>query len=171
MGQEPSIPLRIEDLPRPTPHPDPARRWSPDRPGELYGPDDVPWGGMFGTPGPDTGYVLRLVHAADLHLAPGEDAHDAHVALAAVAAARASHFGRAPVVGDVEVARLVLGFAGDLPEGVRADFAASRPAWIANLSHRPAQERQLVAAIPMGLLTAAVADVRGRVAAGERPAL
>ncbi len=171
MGQEPNIPLRMEDLPRPTPHPDPARRWSPGRPGELHGPDDVPWGGMFGTPGPDTGYVLRLIHEADLELAPGEDARDAEVALAAVAAARASHFGRAPVAGDVEVARLLLGYAGDLPEAVRADFAAKRPAWVANLSHRPDQERRLVAAVPVDLLTAAVEDVRGRVTGGERLAL
>ncbi len=171
MGQEPNIPLRMEDLPRPTPQPDPARRWSPDRPGELHGPDDVPWGGMFGTPGPDAGYVLRLIHHADLELAPGEDAHDAEVALAAVAAARASHFGRAPVGHDVEVARLVLGYAGDLPDAVRAAFAADRPAWIANLSHRPARERQLVAAVPVDLLTASVDDVRRRVAGGERLSL
>lgn len=171
MGQEPNIPLRMEDLPRPTPHPDPARRWRPDRPGELHGPDDVPWGGMFGTPGPDTGYVLRLIHDAEVELAPEEDVHDAHAALAAVAAARASHFGRAPVGHDVEVARLVLGYAGELPETVRADFAANRPAWIANLSHRPAQERRLVSSVPIDLLASPVDDVRRRVAGGERPSL
>ncbi len=169
MGQEPNIPLGIEDLPRPTPSPDAARRWTPDRPGELHGPGDVPWGGMFGTPGPDTGYVLRLIHHAEFALLPGEDRHDAEVALAAVAAARASHFGRAPTRDDVEVARLVLGYADDLPEAVRADFAADRPAWIANLSHRPAQERRLVSSVPIDLLTSPVDDVRRRVAAGERP--
>ncbi len=162
MGQEPNIPLRIEDLPRPTPQPDPARRWSPDRPGELHGPDDVPWGGMFGTPGPDAGYVLRLLHHAEFEPAQGEDRHDVEVALAAIAAARASHFGRAPTDEDVQVAMAILGLGEGIPEAMRAGLAAKRPAWIANISHRPDQLRTLVAAVPRETLALGPDEVRTR---------
>ena len=55
MGQQPNMPLTVEDLPRPEPHPAPARRWRAGRPGDPALPADVPWGGAFGTPGPDPG--------------------------------------------------------------------------------------------------------------------
>ncbi len=168
MGQQPNIPLSIEDLPRPTAHPDPPRRWSPRRPGDLHAPGDVPWGGLFGTPGPDTGYVLRLVRDTELAVTDREDRHDAEVAVAALAAARASHFGRAPVVTDVTVAKLILGLDPDLPADVGAALAAERPAWLANASHRPEEIRRLVAGVPVDVLAAPVAEVQRRAAGGER---
>ena len=61
MGQQPNMPLTMADLPRPEPHPGPARGWRAGRPGDPSSPADVPWGGAFGTPGPDTGYALRLL--------------------------------------------------------------------------------------------------------------
>ena len=85
MGQQPNIELEIADLPRPTARPAPARRWSPSRPGEMNTPEDVPWGGAFGTTGPDTGYALSLVGQRDLVLAHGEHRANAEAAIAAVA--------------------------------------------------------------------------------------
>ena len=168
MGQEPNIELGIEDLPRPTPHPAAPRRWSPTRPGELGSPDEVPWGGAFGTPGPDTGYVLSLLARADLPLADGEDRHDAEAALAAIAGARASHFGRAPTTGDVEVARIVLGLSHEgIPDEVLTGIAAARASWWTGVGHDRALARSLVASIPVDVLAAEPDEVRTRVAAGE----
>ncbi len=168
MGQEPNIELSIEDLPRPTAHPAAPRRWSPTRPGELDGPDSVPWGGAFGTPGPDTGYALSLLANTELSLAEGEDRHDAEAALGAIAGARASHFGRAPTRGDIDVARIMLGLLPDgIPDEVIAGLAAARPAWWTGIGHNPAQARALIASIPLDALTGSAEEVRSRVAAGE----
>ncbi len=167
MGQEPNIELQLSDLPRPTAHPAPPRRWSPERPGELSGPDDVPWGGEFGTPGPDAGYVLSLLARAELPLLEGEDRHDAEAALGTIAVARASHFGRAPTAGDIDVARIVLGLSPDgIPEPVIAELAAARQAWWTGIGHNPALARKLAAALPLDVLASSPAEVRSRVAAG-----
>ena len=125
MGQQPNIELEQRNLPRPTAHPAPARRWRPERPGEVTSPDDMPWGGAFGTIGPDAGYVLRLIRTTDLVLADGENRHNAEAAIAAVATARSSRFGRAPVREDVELAAVVLGYdTGELPDELVASLQA-----------------------------------------------
>jgi len=110
VGQQPNMPLTMEDLPRPEPRPGPSRGWRAGRPGDPSSPADVPWGGAFGTPGPDTGYALRLL--AGRAGEPGEMS-----ALAAIVAARASRLGRAPVPADVAAAEAVLALlpVGDAP--------------------------------------------------------
>jgi len=169
MGQQPNIELEISDLPRPRPAPAPARRWRPQRPGELTSPSDVPWGGAFGTTGPDTGYALRLVHDRTLALAPGEDRHNAEAGIVALAAARASHFGRAPTGVDIDVATTILGYAPEgLPDDLVASLVTHRVKWLANLGHDSAKTRVLVAAVPIENLAAPLADLRARMAAGER---
>lgn len=112
MGQQPNIRLGFEDLPRPTPKPAAPRRWSPRRPGELGAPDEVPWGGAFGTPGPDIGFAMSIVARMDL---PGSDHDRADVAAAvsAVMAARASALGRAPTSADATKAIDLLGLSSD----------------------------------------------------------
>ena len=101
MGQQPNMPLAVEDSPRAELRPAPARRWQASRPGDAAAPSDVPWGGAFGTPGPDTGYVLRL-------LADGRHGREEARALATIAGARASRLGRAPVAADLEAAEIIL---------------------------------------------------------------
>lgn len=101
MGQQPNMPLTIEDLPRAEARPGPARRWRASRPGDPGSPADLRWGGAFGTPGPDTGYALHLLSGRGL---PADEAK----AVAAVAAARASRLGRAPVASDLEAAEIIL---------------------------------------------------------------
>ena len=169
MGQQPNIELEISDLPRPTPVTAPPRRWKPSRPGELGSPDEVPWGGAFGTAGPDTGYALKLVAARRLDLGQSEHRHNVDAALVAVAAARASHFGRAPTDEDVDVASLLLGFDGEgLPVDLVAALAADRVGWFANLGHDNAKVRTLLAAIDIDVLSMSPAEIRARMAAGER---
>ena len=161
MGQQPNMPLRLEDLPRPTPKTDPPRRWSPRRPGDLDSPEAVPWGGAFGTPGPDTGYALKLAASRQLDLAEGESRTDAEAALAGIAAARSSHFGRAPVVGDLDVAEVILGFGSGADVGWRHGR-------IAGAAHHPKRVLELVAAVDPEALVADLDEVKARVGSGER---
>lgn len=169
MGQQPNIELVMADLPRPRPQPEPARPWRPRRPGELGSPDEVPWGGAFGTTGPDTGYALRLIRQRDLLLGPNEHRHNAEAALSALAGARASHFGRAPTSKDVDVAMTILGYVADgFPEDLIKGLVRDRQAWLSNLGHDAAKTRALVAAVPIENLAAPLEDLRARMADGER---
>lgn len=112
MGQQPNVPVSIEDLPRHTTHPPAPARWSPNRPGDLHGPTALPSGGRFGTPGPDAGYAIRLVKRRTL---PGGARHarDVVALVAAVVTARAAAFGRAPVPADVDAALALLALDDD----------------------------------------------------------
>jgi len=168
MGQQPNLEIGISDRPRPTPQPAAARRWKPDRPGDFAGPEDVPWGGAFGTTGPDAGYALRLIAGHELSLAPGEDQHAAEQVLAALAAARASHFGRAPVVGDVAAACTLLGLDDALSAETSSDLFGVRAGLLAGAGHDPRRVRQAVAAIPRDLLIDQPDVIRIRLESGER---
>lgn len=169
MGQQPNIELEIADLPRPVPAPAPARRWSPRRPGELNSPEEVPWGGMFGTPGPDTGYVLRLLADEELSLGRGEGRSDVVAALAALASARASLYGRAPTHGDIAVAKALLGLdPTGVPAEVIDELAEQRPEWVANLAHDSKKAYQLVGAVDPAMLRSSVEAVLSEMAQGTR---
>lgn len=160
MGQQPNIRIGMEDLPRATAKPGPARRWSPDRPGDMASPQAVPWGGAFGTPGPDAGYALRIIRERDLPLIEGESRADAETAVATLMAARASHFGRGPMVTDAAVGEALLGFGvGD---------AEWRGSWTRGLAHDHHAARDLVAAVDHDALFAPLATVQRRVESGER---
>ena len=149
MGQQPNVPQRIENLPRPTSHPGPARRWRPDRPGDLSDPEEVPWGGPFGTPAPDAGYALRLL--SDRPLPGGDDArHDVTAAVAAVMAARASSLGRAPVAADVDAAIALLGLE-----------SPSRWAELKGIAHDHRRLHALVATIPGDEIGAPLEELAG----------
>lgn len=164
MGQQPNIQLELEDLPRRVAHPGPARRWSARRPGDLTVPEEVPWGGAFGTPGPDTGYALRLLADRPWALAPGESRTDAERLAAALMAARASRLGRAPVAGDAEVAESLLGLRPGDPGGQETAGLRRR------LSSLGAEGlRRLLDAIDPEWLVSSPAEVQRRRAAGERP--
>lgn len=168
MGQQPNIELEISDLPRPTPGPAPARRWSPRRPGELGAPDDVPWGGMFGTAGPDTGFAFVLLRQYQVTPGPGEHPPDVEAALAALAGARASRVGRGPTRQDIEVAMLLLGYdPAGVPAAVLEPLIDRRSGWISNLAHAPAKARALVASFDPAVLEATVDEIRSRMVAGE----
>ena len=169
MGQQPNIELEISDLPRPTARPAPARRWSPSRPGEMTSPQEVPWGGAFGTTGPDTGYALRLIGQRDVVLAHGEHRANAEAAIAAVAGARASHFGRAPTAEDIDDALILFGYDDlELPADLVASLANDRVEWFANVGQNTAKLRGVVAAIPLTVLASKPGAVRAQMATGRR---
>jgi hypothetical protein len=102
----------------------------------------MPWGGAFGTPGPDTGYALRLIRRRGLELEPGIR-RDVEAAILAIASARASALGRAPVPDDIDVAMDLL--------GLDDSAAVSR---FAGIAHDNARLRGLVEAVPRETLMA-----------------
>lgn len=170
MGQQPNIELDISDLPRPTAHTAPARRWNPTRPGDLGAPGEVPSGGAFGTIGPDAGYALRLVRGAALDLAPNESLRNAQVAVATLAAARAARAGRAPTKADVEVAKLVLGYDRDaVPDDRLEELVRARSTLVAGIAHSSRHGTALIAAVDPEALDADPSEVRVRLASGGSP--
>ena len=148
MGQQPNIRLGIEDLPRPDAHPAAPQRWSPRRPGELVTPEAVPWGGAFGTPGPDSGWAYVVLGKREIPGGDGEHREDVVAAMAALMSARASRFSRGPVGEDADVAEMLLGY--------RTGFA-----------HAKHRGRELVAAIDPAAFDLNPGELRDRLAAGE----
>ena len=126
----------------------PANDWRSDRPGDL-GPDQ-PEGALFGRPGPNVGYAYTLAQRAKdrLRLGPFEHAEDAVAVVAEVAGKRAAQFGRAPVIGDVDVAIAVLGYDGSASES----FVKARSALVHEAGHEYRRRRALVDAVPDALL-------------------
>lgn len=91
--------------------------WVADRPGELDGRQ--PEGDRLGSPGPDQGYVIHLTDTlvGTLKLGLNEHESDALAVVGAVGLKRASAFGRAPVIHDVQAAVRALGFDVSPPAG------------------------------------------------------
>lgn len=148
MGQQPNLPLAVEDLPRPEPHPAPALRWRAGRPGDPASPADVPWGGAFGTPGPDTGYAWRLLEGRSG--GPEESR-----ALATAMAARASLLGRAPMAADVEAAEIILSLARPPASGTNGSGAQAP-------GHGAEGRRRLLESLDPILLAAPLDELRRR---------
>jgi hypothetical protein len=159
MGQQPNVPITPADLPRRSPKPAAPRRWSPNRPGDLAGPAEVPWGGAFGTPGPDAGYAVWLVRSRSLPTVPGETRDDLEAAVVALTIARASRLGRAPVAADVEAAEAAL--------GVGADDPSWRREWTAGIAHSHHGVQRLVAAVDIDGLLSDPGSIRRRLASGD----
>jgi len=114
MAQQPNIEIDLDDLPREALDTAPARQWLPgSKPGVISSPAQVPTGGSFGTPGPDTGWAYRIVRT----LEPGID-RSLEAVLVALMAARAAAAGRAPMAQDLEVAKILTGLTDGAPEVV-----------------------------------------------------
>jgi hypothetical protein len=121
-------------------------------------------GANIGTPGPDSGFALRLAHRFehDLQLGDGESEHDVLLGVALVASKRAALFGRAPCIYDVRLALNVWGFLVDAP----ADIRATRRALFSSISHDYVAQRALVDSVPEETLRLSPDEVR----AGGGPA-
>ena len=106
----------------------------------------VTTGDLFGSPGPDQGYALLLAHhlSDSLVLRDDEDAHDVEVGAALLAGRRASLYGRAPSIYDLQVALGIFGFLTGAP----ADLVETRQVLFRSIGHSYAAQRQLVDAVP-----------------------
>jgi hypothetical protein len=157
MTQPTFVPIAEADQVRPARHMDVPGIWTADRPAELVGPT-MPKGENIGTPGPDSGFALRLAHRFEdqLKLSEGESAHDVLLGVALVAAKRAALFGRAPCIYDVKLALNLWGFLDDAPPDVRA----ARRIAFSSLSHDYVAQRALVDSVPEETLRLSPDEVR-----------
>jgi hypothetical protein len=152
------VPHQQADQPRqglPLP---PGRRWTATRPGDLQ--RGQPLGPRLGRPGPDQGYAYSLAERFldQLRLAEGEEEEDVVEGASAVALKRASMFGRAPVIHDVELAFGLFGYLDDAP----SDLVAWRRALLAGSARQYWDRRQVADTVPESTLKLTPADVRSR---------
>jgi len=152
------VPVTLADQPRQDEPAKPPDSWWADRPGDL-GPRQ-PVGPKLGRQGPDQGYALSLAHrfVDKLYVFEGERKDDAVAGCVAVALKRASLFGRAPVIHDLDLAFRLFGFVGtappDLVEFRRPRFEAAR--------HHYWDQRAIVDLVPEATLRLTPAQVRDR---------
>jgi hypothetical protein len=126
--------------------------WRPDRPGELGGPQ--PEGERLGFQGPDQGYALTLMERVGerMYLATGESLADAKYGILGVALRRASMFGRAPVIHDLNIAATIWGL---FDAAAPADLVALRRKMFEGVSHvvhHYAESRAIVDHVPESTL-------------------
>jgi hypothetical protein len=149
MTQPTFVPIAEADQVRPARHLQVPGTWTQSRPAEVVGPVQ-PRGPAIGTPGPDSGFALRLASrfADELELTEGESGHDVLFGAALVAAKRAALFGRAPSIYDVRFALNLWSFLRQAPP----ELAASRRIAFSSVSHDYVAQRQLVDSVPEEVL-------------------
>jgi hypothetical protein len=165
MPTDPFVPSELADRPRqqqnlpPGLAPPPAHDWRADRPGDLTGMNAE--GSLLGRPGPNVGYAYTLAARAvgALRMSPLEHDADVVAVIAEIAGKRAAHFGRAPVMADIDVAIALLGYDGLVDE----DFVALRARLVHDAAHDYIRRRELVDAVPEALLPMRMAELIGAV--------
>ena len=149
MTQPKFAPIQYEDEVRPSYHLAPPSRWVADRPADFRaGPR--PDGKASGIPGPDQGYVLLLAEriAPRIVLSDGEHRDDVVAGAVGLALRRASLFGRAPVLPDLEVALRLFGYLEQPP----AELVSFRRPLFDGLAHDYWRQRELAHLVPEALL-------------------
>lgn len=152
------VPVTLGDQPRQDEPAKPPDSWRADRPGDLKAGQPV--GPKLGRQGPDQGYALSLARrfADKLYLFDGENKEDAIAGCVAVALKRASLFGRAPVIHDLELAFRLFGFIGTPP----ADLVEFRRRLFDGARHDYWDQRTIVDLVPDETLRLTPAQVKER---------
>ncbi len=152
------VPPTQADAPRQPLSIPPGRRWTATRPADLQ--HGQPIGPRLGRPGPDQGYAFKLAERfhGRLRLAEGEHEEDVVAGTVAVALRRASMFGRAPVIHDLELAFGLFGYLDDAPH----DLVTWRRALLAGAAHQYWEQREVVDTVPSETLRLTPAQVRSR---------
>ena len=140
-------PRQQQNLPAGVAYP-PARKWTPKRPGDVVPGERRAT--RFGNPGPNVGYAYTLAARARsrLRLSPHEHAEDVIAVVAEIAGKRAALFGRAPVIGDIDVAVELLGYDGTADDA----FVELRSRLTHDAAHEYRRRRQLVDSVPEDLV-------------------
>lgn len=161
------VPHTLADKPRRRGPLPPSEAWTADRPADLTGRQ--PRGLRMGAQGPDQGYVLRLLPLFEgkVVLTEGEHRADVDTGCVAVALKRASLFGRAPVVHDLDVAYRVFGYLSLAP----AELVAARKQLFHGAAHSYGSVRAIADAVPEATLRLTPAEARERHEADWRPLL
>ena len=165
MPTDPFVPSELADRPRqqqnlpPGLSPPPARDWRADRSGDQGGA--LVEGALLGRPGPNVGYAYTLAARVRdrLHCSPLEHAEDVTAVVAEIAGKRAAHFGRAPVMGDIDIAIALLGYDGLADDA----FVEQRVRLVHDAAHSYISRRELVDAVPEDLLPLRMAELLERV--------
>jgi hypothetical protein len=141
MAQPTFVPIAEADQVRPARHMHVPGAWTTSRAAEIVVPEH-PRGRSMGSPGPDSGFALRLARRFEheVKLSTGESEHDVLLGVALVASKRAAIFGRAPSVYDVRFALNLWGFLDDAPSELRT----ARRGAFSSISHDYVAQRQLV---------------------------
>jgi hypothetical protein len=160
--QPPHVPLQDTDRVRPSSLLPPPPAWYADRPAELRQLTQ-PVGPRLGSTGPDLGYGLKLARRLEsrLEVPEGEHREDAVAGCFGCGARRASSFGRAPVIFDMQWAYTLWGFFGGAP----ADLLAVRADLFRGAAEDYWGQRRVVDAVRPDTLRLTPEQVRGRLGA------
>jgi hypothetical protein len=144
----------------------PPRRpdsWLADRPAEVVDEGAQPEGRDFGYQGPDQGFALKLANAQreKLFLTDLEHADDAVTGAVAVAMRRASIYGRAPMIHDVNLAFELFGFFDESAPTELVDWRTPVFEELAN-PHHYVEVRRLASSVPEATLRMTPADVKAK---------
>jgi hypothetical protein len=126
----------------------------------MTSPSKVPWGGAFGTTGPDAGYANRLVAARSFETLAGETVADLRRAVMVLAATRAARLGRGPMMDDIDAAEAAL--------AVGAHDPSWRLQWTVGMAHSRHGAQHLIAATDLTALAAPAATIKRRTAEAKR---
>jgi hypothetical protein len=142
--------------------------WTPGRPGEIEGRQPV--GERLGYQGPDQGYIITLAKRAEgrVRVTAGEHTEDALRGCSLIALRRASLFGRAPAVHDLNLALSLWGFLSDNPP---ADLVAVRKelfSGVGNAVHHYKEGRAIADLVPESTLRLSPEQVAAQFATSWR---
>lgn len=143
------VPVRLADEARQSLRLPPSRHWTATRPADLQ--NGQPRGAKLGDPGPDQGYALLLAERMHdrVRVNDGESADDAMAGAVAVALKRASRFGRAPVIHDIELALRLWGYLDESPP---SDLVEFRRRLFGGAAHHYWDQRAITDAVPESTL-------------------
>ena len=133
--------------------------WSPGRPGEIEGRQ--PTGERLGYQGPDQGYIIGLAKRARarVRLDAGEDMDDVLRGCSLIALRRASLFGRAPVVHDLNVALGMWGYLSDSPPADLVSVRRELFVGVGNAAHHYKEGRAIADMAPNETLRMSPSEV------------
>lgn len=159
--QKSDSPRHQQNMPEGNENPVP-KSWVADRPGDMENAGKSQ-GSLFGHAGPNVGYAYTLVaHVFDtLFLSTNEHRHDVEPLLAEISMRRASHFGRAPIMKDVDCAVHLLSYGLELDEGAMNN----RVYLITDCGHDEHKRRSIVNSIPDDLIYSDKAATTEKIAA------
>lgn len=146
----------------------PPWRFFPWRPGPAdlvsTGGQPHPDAGRMGAPGPDQGYILKLVPIVrpELVLADGELLADAEAGGVVVALKRASLFSRAPVIHDLRVAYTIWGLLDTVGDPDLTAERVRRFEGVRLIAHHYAELRAVADAVPAEALRLTPEEVAER---------
>ena len=144
MSQPAHVPVQASDRVRPSALLPTPQQWFLGRPADEMTLEQ-PKGPRFGAPGPDLGYGLKLARMLrpKLQLEAGELPEDVIAGCFACGARRAAHFGRAPVIYDMEWAYGIWGYLGGAPD----DLVSWRKPMFRGASSHYWDQREIVDAV------------------------